>query len=428
MTITASTDIRAKAEARTITEPIELADGVVHLVGDKGRRAYFDQTQIPRILVDTGVAAGVIMNTRRTTAVRGIVLDAVSAGTGVGIEIDKDEAPGGTVGALIEECAIRDFLVGVRVGLNATALGSEGTVRDCFIQNCTRGISFCHDQTKSWTIANNHFLNCTVAVDGINDDRGHVSAIRGCSFGNCERMIHVETQFGNLVMRDLFSEGCVRIGDVGNSNSAADYAASFYGCDFRFDGAVRSGADPHLKSFSPVLFSGCSFTNTGSAFFQINSNRDVVFHNCRFHNDVTGGFPAVITGGGSIVYDRSTVRDTNEFNGWRNLHDGFNAIVVSPAQITIDQDNYDPGDDTSVLRLTTNATRNITGIRNRMENAAFLTVINVGANDLVLVHDSASSDADKRMLLQGAVNATLNPDDAVSLVHDGTKWRQVNTA
>lgn len=97
--------------------------------------------------------------------------------------------------------------------------------------------------------------------------------------------------------------------------------------------------------------------------------------------------------------------------------------VSSPAQLTGNQNNYAIGS-ARVVRLSSDASRTITGFRGGVPNQE-LTLINVGAQNIVLAHQSGSSDAANRFLLEAGANLTLTPDDAVTLYYDQAtaRWR-----
>lgn len=98
---------------------------------------------------------------------------------------------------------------------------------------------------------------------------------------------------------------------------------------------------------------------------------------------------------------------------------------ISPAQITANQDNYAGCTVASnaVCRLTTDASRNITGITGGTDGRVLL-LLNVGSSDIVLVHDSTSTAAN-RFFLGQSLNVTLNPNHSVVLIYDFTssRWR-----
>lgn len=100
--------------------------------------------------------------------------------------------------------------------------------------------------------------------------------------------------------------------------------------------------------------------------------------------------------------------------------------IISPAQITADQDNYAPTGyaTATVFRLSSGASRNITGFA---AGSAGQVVIwhNVGAQNIVLKDESASSTAANRFAL--TADLTLAADAVAILQYDGTssRWRAV---
>lgn len=97
---------------------------------------------------------------------------------------------------------------------------------------------------------------------------------------------------------------------------------------------------------------------------------------------------------------------------------------ISPAQITSDQDDYAPtGFSTaSVLRLNTDASRNITGLAGGSDGRTVF-IHNVGSFSIILKDESASSTAANRFALTS--DMTLAADAAILLQYDATssRWR-----
>lgn len=102
------------------------------------------------------------------------------------------------------------------------------------------------------------------------------------------------------------------------------------------------------------------------------------------------------------------------------------SVVVSPSQITSNQNNYNPtgAGSADVLRLTSDASRDITGLA-FPAGAKTILIHNVGSNDIVLKDESASSTAANRFALSADV--TLTGDQSVMLWYDATssRWRVV---
>lgn len=98
---------------------------------------------------------------------------------------------------------------------------------------------------------------------------------------------------------------------------------------------------------------------------------------------------------------------------------------ISPAQITANQNDYNPTGlaDASVLRLSTDASRNITSIAGGADGRVLL-ILNVGSNNIVLKDDDgATGTAANRFALSGDV--TLAGDQGAIIWYDSTssRWR-----
>jgi hypothetical protein len=102
-------------------------------------------------------------------------------------------------------------------------------------------------------------------------------------------------------------------------------------------------------------------------------------------------------------------------------------VVVSPAEITENTNNYNPGTG-DIFRLTANAARNITGIVARTDGAAIL-LINVDSTDAItLKHASADSTDVNRILVPWEGDYVMSAKGgAALLVYDDTtdRWRVV---
>jgi hypothetical protein len=97
---------------------------------------------------------------------------------------------------------------------------------------------------------------------------------------------------------------------------------------------------------------------------------------------------------------------------------------LTPAQITADQNNYNPTGLAAayVLRLSSDATRTITGLAGGADGRE-LILVNVGSQNIVLADEHASSTAANRFALDTSL--TLGADTAARLLYDSTstRWR-----
>jgi len=102
--------------------------------------------------------------------------------------------------------------------------------------------------------------------------------------------------------------------------------------------------------------------------------------------------------------------------------------LTAPPQITSNQDNYNPTDlaITTVLRLTTDAARNITGLVGGIEGR-FIILQNAGAFNINLMHDQTSTAAN-RFLCPDNATATIPRNGTAILSYDDTadRWRVNN--
>lgn len=101
--------------------------------------------------------------------------------------------------------------------------------------------------------------------------------------------------------------------------------------------------------------------------------------------------------------------------------------IVTPDGIDADTDDYAPDGlaTARVLRLSTDASRELSGIAAQPAGTV-ISIYNVGTNDLVLKNDDAASVEANRILLPGATDLTLGPDDAIQLIYDdiSERWRR----
>lgn len=112
--------------------------------------------------------------------------------------------------------------------------------------------------------------------------------------------------------------------------------------------------------------------------------------------------------------------------------------MVTPAQITANQNNYAPTgcQGATMLRLSSDASRNITGIGYAAftpslgtgVNTYRLDIVNVGAQNIVFTNNDAASDADKQIVTGVGGNKTITPNQSVTMLYDATstKWRIIS--
>ena len=132
------------------------------------------------------------------------------------------------------------------------------------------------------------------------------------------------------------------------------------------------------------------------------------------------------------AYDTSSVGPSIELTGKSDVHRvkivGSVALnsAESPAQLTANQDNYNPSGlyATTVLRLTSDASRDITGIvpTDNLLAGQVLILFNVGGFNIVLKNDVTSTAANRFLF---PADITLAPNEGIGLMYDATssRWR-----
>lgn len=131
--------------------------------------------------------------------------------------------------------------------------------------------------------------------------------------------------------------------------------------------------------------------------------------------------------GGSAVFATAPVISDIDLTGLTDVQQSFAFTGdISPSQITADQNDYNPTglSTASVLRLNTNASRNITGLAGGADGRILL-IHNIGTTDLVLKDENVGSVAANRLAL--AADVTLGADQSAMIQYDATstRWRLI---
>jgi hypothetical protein len=122
------------------------------------------------------------------------------------------------------------------------------------------------------------------------------------------------------------------------------------------------------------------------------------------------------------IEDVFSVRTNDEvIAGTRQFTSKLFLDADSPAQIVANENNYDPGSKV-VSRLSSDATRSITGIAAGTPYQ-FRILVNIGANDITLVHESVGSTAANRFTSVTGSDLTLGPGKIALLVYDDVSTR-----
>lgn len=142
------------------------------------------------------------------------------------------------------------------------------------------------------------------------------------------------------------------------------------------------------------------------------------------------GVPTSYSGSSAIVLQNNTtnaqyVMKSYLNSGWRDLSQSLGH--TTPAQITATQNNYNPGAVTRLQRWSSDTSRQVTGLTftpTQMSGQEHI-ICNVGTNDIVLVHESASSTSTNRFATTGVANITIVGESCATVIYDGVtqRWR-----
>lgn len=141
------------------------------------------------------------------------------------------------------------------------------------------------------------------------------------------------------------------------------------------------------------------------------------------HVNVAAEINAITEKPAPIAADLLLIEDSADSNNKKKIQIGNlpKSTIISPAQITADQDNYAPtGWSTAThVRLDSDAARNITGV----DASAVIVqkkLINVGSNNITIKHEDAGSTAANRFLSFTGADIVLQPNDSLDIFIDVT--------
>lgn len=138
---------------------------------------------------------------------------------------------------------------------------------------------------------------------------------------------------------------------------------------------------------------------------------------------------STLTGGGRLVRyqngstDVVVVRTTGAIEMIGNIQ----TQQGTPTQITADQGAFDFGD-VGFARISSDATRTINGL-DGTRNGRQIDFVNVGSNNIIFAHDSASATSQGvRLLTVDGNDLTVGPEESIRLIYDDvdSRWRVVN--
>ena len=308
-------------------------------------------------------------------------------------------------------------LVSYNVGLDrptvelasASAAGTMpaiGIARDS-ITNSTAGI----------VIVSGKMIGQSTASFSVNDAL-YVSATSGA-------LTNVKPQGTNLVQKiaqclySHASNGVIEVVGAGRSNDLPNLAQNYVWAGDS-NGVpqqslhIGAGGSIHAAATTSVAGFMSASDKTKLDAIPAGASGDVQYHNG------SGGL------GAEAAFTYDSAGDQLTVPGLTMTQDFLITGVISPTQITANQNDYAPtGFSTAtVLRLTSDASRNITGLAGGALGR-YIIIHNVGSNPIVLVNSSGSSTAANQFLFSADI--TLQANQSIALRYDGTssRWRAI---
>jgi hypothetical protein len=188
----------------------------------------------------------------------------------------------------------------------------------------------------------------------------------------------------------------------------------------------------------PVGFTGD--TDTGATFHRIsagklgvtidNGARFMFADSTNFGFQLGSGYP-LCWSSGSLANNASDLclykakAGVTSFQSSSSAGGTYRAIALTPSQITADQNNYNPGGTSLNQRWSSDASRSVTGLSISQVDGEHHYIWNVGAQNIVLVNESASSTAANRFTTTTGADLTLSANKCALVMYDGTsgRWR-----
>lgn len=204
-------------------------------------------------------------------------------------------------------------------------------------------------------------------------------------------------------------------------------------------GINGTASDPNLLTVksNAALFDAIAVADGGTGDMRVQISKEdssgtasVVFSNAfsgraEFGLVESDAFKLKVSNDGSAFIEALAI---DQATGNAALSRGFALTgVISPSQLTSNQDNYNPAGiaSASVLNLSSDALRSVSGLAGG-EEGRIVSIVNTGSQIISLLNESASSTAANRFALGGDV--AINAKQAALLRYDSAAARWVALA
>lgn len=200
--------------------------------------------------------------------------------------------------------------------------------------------------------------------------------------------------------------------------------------------AGSSGSDP--QTLSDTFYAtngriGVGASPSSSYFVDIRSSGSYPRLNIETTSPSDGGGLRLASASASAIIQMDA-GDIDFFNGgdWLRIKAAGTVVATkcfattpqTPSQITSNQNNYAPTS-AGILRLSTDASRDITGLSISQVSGMRTEIWNVGAQNIVLKHADSNSTAANQFTNSTGADITLAAGEEASLKYDGvtSRWR-----
>lgn len=278
---------------------------------------------------------------------------------------------------------------------------------NCFAESCGTGYYF-DNRAEYCSLSNCTAYACTTGVRIL---AGNVGFYGGQIVDGTTGVIFAT---GSNDGKCVFDGVRINHNTTAVSSGTVTLGSRFVGCQMIVNGSVTVSASASHE------FVGCQI---GNATLTITNSPTTKFIDCRFQTATT----LTITGTAPKFW--GCTWDTGIPAGVTNTIEGGVTYVsiLSPAQLTVNTDNYAPtgGSSAHTIRISSSGAIDLTGLSLSQVDGRELNLVNVGANNITLKNDVTSTAANRFLLGSDFV---LGAEQMVRLNYDGTssRWRKVS--
>lgn len=187
---------------------------------------------------------------------------------------------------------------------------------------------------------------------------------------------------------------------------------------------VRAGSGGYTFDIDQTTGFYASGANTGQIYIYLLGALKARFYNgLQMDGSVEVSWQSSGVGTGIATALKKAASAVVSVEGNGSVGGTLRAVPRRATQITADQNDYAPGG-TSLLQFwSSDAARSVTGLSLSQVDGQQHEVWNIGSNNIVLVHQSASSTAANRFLTTTGADLTLSAGQMAFLRYDNTQSR-----